>query len=98
MVSTVFDGVAFSLARGEIARELSFAIGLSRYGVRWGKRGAPIVFTAVLFAVPASAEQVYLSLVMTFSALLKNKLFFPLLCQSKHPKDMLAVLSQAFLS
>jgi len=29
LVSTVFDGVAFSLARGHTATELSFAIGLA---------------------------------------------------------------------
>ena len=97
MVSTVFDGVAFSLARGQIARELSFAIGLSRYGVRWGKGNAPTVFTVVLFAVPASAERVHLSLVMTFSALLKGKVFFPALRQSKHPKEMFEALNQASL-
>ena len=97
MVSTVFDGVAFSLARGQIARELSFAIGLSRYGVRWGKGNAPTVFTVVLFAVPASADQSYLSLVMTFSALLKGKVFFPTMRQSKHPKEMFQALNQALL-
>jgi mannitol/fructose-specific phosphotransferase system IIA component (Ntr-type) len=36
LVSTMFDGVAFSLARGHTATELSFAIGLSQHGVRWG--------------------------------------------------------------
>jgi Phosphotransferase system mannitol/fructose-specific IIA domain (Ntr-type) len=97
MVSTVFDQVAFSLARGRIARELSFAIGLSRCGIRWGKRKAPTVFAVVLFAVPASAEQSYLSLVMTFSALLKGKVFFPELRQSRHSKEMFGALDQSFL-
>ena len=98
LVSTVFDGVAFSLARGQIARELSFAIGLSRYGVRWGKGNVPTVFIVVLFAVPASADQSYLSLVMAFSALLRGKEFFPVLCRSKRSKDMFEALNQASLS
>jgi mannitol/fructose-specific phosphotransferase system IIA component (Ntr-type) len=55
------------------------------------------VFAVVLFAVPASAEQSYLSLVMTFSALLKGKVFFPELRQSRHSKDMFGALDQAFL-
>jgi mannitol/fructose-specific phosphotransferase system IIA component (Ntr-type) len=97
MVSTAFDGIAFSLARGQMATELSFAIGLSQYGVCWGKGKAPTVFTVVLFAVPDSAEQSYLSLVMTFSALLKGKVFFPALRQSKHSKDMFEALNQALL-
>src|SRR5271154_2415689 len=47
LVSTVFDEVAFSLARGYTATELSFAIGLSQYGVRWGEPKAPSVFVVV---------------------------------------------------
>jgi mannitol/fructose-specific phosphotransferase system IIA component (Ntr-type) len=69
LVSTVFDGVAFSLARWHTATKLSFAIGLSQYGIRWGQPNASPVFVVVLFAIPASEERAYLSLIMTFSTL-----------------------------
>jgi mannitol/fructose-specific phosphotransferase system IIA component (Ntr-type) len=97
LVSTVFDDVAFSLARRHTALELSFAIGLSEYGIRWGKPIAPVVFTVVLFAIPDTAEKEYLSLIMTFSTLLKNRAFFPILRESKHPEEMFELLARTGL-
>jgi mannitol/fructose-specific phosphotransferase system IIA component (Ntr-type) len=97
LVSTVFDGVAFSLARGHTATELSFAIGLSQYGIRWGKNKASPVFVVVLFAIPASEERAYLSVILTFSTLLNDKNLFSTLRQSKHPEEMFEILTQASL-
>jgi mannitol/fructose-specific phosphotransferase system IIA component (Ntr-type) len=95
LVSNVFDEVAFSLARGQIATELSFAIGLSQDGIRWGARKPSLVFMVVLFAIPDSAEKMYLSLLMTFSTLLKDRTLFRMLRQSKHSEEMFEILSRA---
>lgn len=95
LVSTVFDEVAFSLARGHTAAELSFAIGLSQYGIRWGKRKPPTVYAVVLFAVPASVDGMYLSILTAFSALLRDKLAFPELRHSKRPEEMFERLTHA---
>jgi mannitol/fructose-specific phosphotransferase system IIA component (Ntr-type) len=94
LASTVFDQVAFSLARGCSATELSFAIGLSEFGIRWGSPKAVPVFVVVLFAVPDAAGNAYLSLLTTFSSLLKDKSLFPMLRHAKHSKDMFNVLSR----
>ena len=98
LVSTVFDRIAFSLARGHTATELSFAIGLSQYGVGWGKPEATPVFVVVLSAIPASAENAYLSVIMTFSTLLREESFFSTLRESRHPEEMLEILTQANLA
>jgi mannitol/fructose-specific phosphotransferase system IIA component (Ntr-type) len=95
LVSTVFDEVAFSLARGHTATELSFAIGLSQYGIRWGKRKPTTVYAVVLFAVPASADGMYLSVLMAFSALVRDKLVFPELRHSKRSEEMFERLTHA---
>jgi mannitol/fructose-specific phosphotransferase system IIA component (Ntr-type) len=91
----VFDGVAFSLARGHTATGLSFAIGLSQHGVRWGDPKASTVFVVVLFAIPTSADRAYPSVIMTFSTLLKDKTLFSKLRQSKHPEEMFEILTRA---
>jgi mannitol/fructose-specific phosphotransferase system IIA component (Ntr-type) len=59
LVSSVFDQVAFSLARGETVKELSFAMGLSPQGIRWSAGRTPVVHTVLLFAVPESEGQRY---------------------------------------
>ena len=41
IASAVFDGVTFPLARGRAVKELSFAAGLSRQGIRWGAGRSP---------------------------------------------------------
>src|SRR6516225_11383356 len=51
LVSSVFDQVAFPLARGHTAMELSFAIGLSQYGILWNKRPTLPVHVVVLSAI-----------------------------------------------
>ena len=90
--SAVFDEVAFPLARGLAVKELSFAIGLSQPGICWGGSRAPKVHAVVLFAVPLSAEQSYLSLVMTFSGFLKDEMAFSALRRCVQPEDMFTVL------
>jgi mannitol/fructose-specific phosphotransferase system IIA component (Ntr-type) len=97
LVSTVFEQVALCLARGHTALELSFAIGLSEHGVRWGKRASPPVFVIVLFAIPASAEEKYLSVLMTFSNLLKDKTFLTSLRASQDSDEMFKALSRTSL-
>ena len=93
-VSAVFSEVAFPLARGPAVKELSFAIGLSQPGIRWTNGQAPVVRAVVLFAVPWSAEQSYLSLIMTFSSLLKDEISFSALRQCVQPEEMFNVLNR----
>src|SRR6185369_1076819 len=93
----VFEKVAFPLARGQVMKGLSFALGLSPQGICWGPGKAPGVYAVVLFAVPLSAEQPYLSLVVTFSSFLKDEASFSTLLQCAQPEEMFAVLKQVRL-
>ena len=94
VASAVFDGVTFPLARGQAVRELSFALGFSPQGIRWGLGKAPTVHTVVLFAVPLSVGQPYLSLVVTFAEFLKDEPAFSALRQCAQPEEMFATLKQ----
>jgi mannitol/fructose-specific phosphotransferase system IIA component (Ntr-type) len=94
LVSAVFDEVAFPHARGQAVTELSFALGLSPQGIRWGLGKAPTVHAVVLFAVPLSAGQPYLSLVVTFSKFLQGQPAFSTLRQCAQPEEMFAALKQ----
>jgi fructose PTS system EIIBC or EIIC component len=94
LVPPVFEGVAFPLARGQAVRDLSFALGLSPQGIRWGAGRAPFVRTVVLFAVPLSAGAPYLSLVVRLSNFLQDETAFSNLRQCAQPEEMLAVLEQ----
>src|SRR5262245_52049131 len=76
LVSAVSDGVAFPFARGHGVRELFFAMGVSPLGIRWGVGRAPVVHAVVLFGVPVAEGEHYLSLVLTFSNLLKDEVAF----------------------
>jgi len=51
----------------------------------------------VLFAIPQSAEKDYLSVIITFSELLKDKMFLPVFRQSKHPEEMFEMLMRVTL-
>lgn len=93
LVSAVFDEVAFPLARGRGVKELSFALGLSPQGIRWGVGRTPIVHVVVLFAVPLTEGQRYLSLVLTFSSFLKDEMAFSALRRCTQPEEMLTVLT-----
>ena len=93
LVSTVFDEVAFSLGRGKAVKELSFALGLSSQGVRWGAGRTPIVHTVILFAVPILEGQPYDSLVLTFARFLKDGIAFSALRHCTQPGQMWTVLS-----
>jgi mannitol/fructose-specific phosphotransferase system IIA component (Ntr-type) len=92
-VSAVFDKVAFPMARGRIVRELSFALGLSQQGVRWGTGRTPLVQMVFLFAVPLSEGQRYISLVLTLSSLLKEETVFSALRRCTQPEEMWTVLN-----
>lgn len=94
VASAMFDGVAFALARGRAVKELSFALGLAPQPIRWGLGStAPLVHTVVLFAVPLSEGQHYLSLVLTFSSFLKDEMAFSALRRCVQPEEMLSVLN-----
>lgn len=93
LVSAVFDAVAFPLARGRAVKELSFALGLLPQGIRWGVGRTPVVHTVILFAVPLSEGQRYLSLVLTFSSFLKDEMAFSALRRCTQPEEMLTVLN-----
>lgn len=94
LVSCVFNQVAYPLARGHTAEELSFAIGLSQYGISWNKQEKSPVHAVVLSAIPISAGGEHLSLALTFSTLLHNKAFFYVLRQSKRPEEMFERLTR----
>ena len=93
LVSAVFDEVAFPLARGKAVKELSFALGLSQQGIRWGVRRTPVVHTVILFAVPVPEGQRYLSLVLTVSSFLKDEMAFSALRRCTKPDEMWTVLN-----
>lgn len=94
IVSAVCKAVAFPLARGEAVKELSFALGLSPQGIRWGLGRAPTVHAVVLLALPLSAGQPYLSLVVTFSKFLQDETAFATLRHCVQPEEMFAALKQ----
>lgn len=91
IASAVFDGVTFPHARGRAVKELSFAAGLSRQGVRWGVGRSPIVHTVVLFAVPLLETGTYLSLVLTFASFIKEEMAFSELELAVRPEEMFTV-------
>lgn len=94
LASALFDGVAFALARGRAVKELSFALGLAPQPIRWGLgSSAPIVHMVILFAVPLSEGQRYLSLMLTFSSFLKDEMAFSALRRCVQPEEMLTVLN-----
>lgn len=94
LAPAVFDGVAFSLAHKGAIKKLSFAMGLAPQPVLWGRPHAPLVRTAVLFAVPATEEKNYLSLVTAFANFLKNGKAVTALQACARPEEMLEVLGQ----
>ena len=93
LVSSVFDEAAFPLARDKTVKELSFALGLSENGVRWNTSRMSPVDVVVLFAVPPTEGQRYLSLILTFSNFLKDEMAFSALRRCSRPDDMWTVLS-----
>jgi mannitol/fructose-specific phosphotransferase system IIA component (Ntr-type) len=93
LASSVFDEGAFPLARDRAVKEMSFALGLSRQGVRWGTGRTPVVQTVVLFAVPLTEGQRYLSLILTMSSFLKDEMAFSALRRCTQPEEMLTVLN-----
>lgn len=95
--SAVFDEAAFPLARGRAVKELSFALGLSQQGIRWGNGKTPTVNAVVLFAVPLSADQLHLSLAVTFASFLQDTAAFTALSECVQPEAMFAALKQVRL-
>lgn len=95
--SAVFDEVAFPLARGRAVKELSFAFGLSQPGIRWGGPKMPVVNAVMLFAVPLSADQLHLSLAVTFASFLQDTAAFAALAECVQPEEMFAALKQVRL-
>lgn len=51
-----------------------------------------MIHTVLLFAVPLSEGQCYLSLVLTFSSFLKDEMAFSALRRCLQPEEMLTVL------
>jgi mannitol/fructose-specific phosphotransferase system IIA component (Ntr-type) len=93
LVSSVFDEVAFPLARDKTVKELSFALGLSENGVRWNTGRMLPVNVVVLFAVPPTEGQRYVSLILGFSDFLKDEMGFSALRRCSQREDMWSVLS-----
>jgi mannitol/fructose-specific phosphotransferase system IIA component (Ntr-type) len=90
--SAVLDGVTFPLARGRAVKELSFAAGLSRQGIRWDVECSSVVHAVVLFAVPLSETRTYLSLVLTFSSFIKDEMAFTAFTHATQPEEMFTAL------
>jgi mannitol/fructose-specific phosphotransferase system IIA component (Ntr-type) len=89
----VDDGVVAPHARSGDVLKLSAAIGLSREGIPWGKRGvAHIIF---LFAVPLTGGGGYLLLLSGLSRLIKNEPAFAALRLATQPDEMWRVLNEA---
>jgi mannitol/fructose-specific phosphotransferase system IIA component (Ntr-type) len=91
---SVFDDVAFPLARARTVRELSFTVGLSPQGVRWGIGRTALVHVVILLAVPWNEGQRYLSLLLTMFNFLHNEVAFSALRRCSQPEEMLTVLSR----
>lgn len=93
LASAVFDGVAFPLARGRAVKALSFCVGLSERGLRWGAGKGPAVHTVVLFAVPLAEGEAYFSLVLSFSNFQKDAMALAALRRCAQPEEMFAILN-----
>jgi mannitol/fructose-specific phosphotransferase system IIA component (Ntr-type) len=93
LAPAVFERVAVALARGQQVKVLSFALGLSSHGIRWNVVGAPVVSAVFLFAVPQSAGELYLSLVLTLSGFISDTAAFSTLRRCREPEEMLDVLN-----
>lgn len=94
LAAAVLGDVAFPHARGRAVKKLSFALGLSQPGIRWGLGRSPVVHTVALFAVPLSEGQTYLSLVVAFSSFMKDETAFSGLRRCVRPEAMLSVLDR----
>ena len=93
LAPAVFEEIAIALARGRPVKELSFALGLSSHAIRWDATGAPAVDAVFLFAVPQSAGELYLSLVLTLSSFISDTAAFSALKRCTEPEQMLDVLN-----
>ena len=96
LASAVFGEVGVPLARDRVVRKLSFALGLSPQGIRWGTARTPVVHTVILFAVPLTEGQRYLSLLLTISSFLKDEMAFGALQKCTHPEDMWTALNHVY--
>jgi mannitol/fructose-specific phosphotransferase system IIA component (Ntr-type) len=97
IASAVINGVTFPLARGRAVTELSFAVGFSPEGIRWGAGWAPIVHTVVLLAVPLTEARTHMSLMLTFANFITNEIAFTAFRRATQPEEMLALLNQTAL-
>jgi mannitol/fructose-specific phosphotransferase system IIA component (Ntr-type) len=93
LAPAVFEGIAVALARGQSAKELSFALGLSSRAICWSVSGAPAVGAVFLLAVPQSAGELHLSLVLTLSSFISDTAAFSALRRCTKPEQMLDVLN-----
>jgi len=95
LVPTVFDGVAFPLARSQSVKELSFAAGLAPRPMHWGATREPLVDTIILIALPEREGAQYLSLIPMFSSFLKDPAGLAALRRCVQPEEMLEVFERA---
>jgi mannitol/fructose-specific phosphotransferase system IIA component (Ntr-type) len=89
LVQSVFDQVAYAVARGHGARRLGFAVGLAPAGIRWGNRA--VVRAIVLSAVPPDQAQNYLSLLLAFGQWFQKPSSLETLCQCATAEEMFAL-------
>ena len=91
--SAVVGDVAFPFGRGLEVRRLSFALGVSGCGVRWGTERLPAVHVIVLIAAPNLEDQGYAPLVTTISNFLNDEAALLRLRQCAQAQDIWNVLN-----
>ncbi len=86
-------GLVFPHARGRGVKSLSFALGLSAEGIRWGTDKSSIAHIIVLLAVPLSETQPYLRLLSSLARLGQDETSRNALLACTQPEQMLDLLN-----
>jgi mannitol/fructose-specific phosphotransferase system IIA component (Ntr-type) len=96
LVSEVYEQITYPSGHSALVAELSFAVGLVPTSIQWGQKASP-VRAVILFAVPPSEEQTYLSLVVTFGEFFKDEEKRVAFLQCTEPAEVMTLLDQARL-
>lgn len=91
--SAVVGDFAIPFARGPEVRKLSFALAVSKQGVRWGTEREPTVHVVALIAAPDLLDQGYTPLVATISNFLNDKAMLLKLKQCATATDIWELLN-----
>ncbi len=94
----VGDVLAVPHARGQAARVLSLAVGLSAAGIPWGPDPRVTVQVLVLFAVPLAESQRYLDALAALSRFVADASAFQEFQRCTQPEAMLRMLDAVSLA